>query len=101
MPSISPHLAIPHEWLTYKNERERAEHAASIKNSFTCLADEKLPDAMGQEYASIAVSCLICLDRDEEAGLLWGVADTKDNEGIVVGVKFIQFVLQRVHGIRV
>lgn len=81
---IEPHLQI-------KNPRERAK---SIQQSLTKLAQEQLPASMGRRYAEVTLACLTCLD-----GPLTNVFgepdDMKDENGILVGVAFIEKVLMK------
>ncbi|TKA77819.1 Glycogen phosphorylase [Friedmanniomyces simplex] len=58
-----------------------------------------LPQAMGEIYTEIVVSCLTCLDDDnndfEECG------DVDDVDGVLVGVKYIEKVLLKFNEISV
>jgi len=52
------------------------------------LARIKLPAKIGEKYAQVVLSCLTCLDKDNE-----GFGDVFDEDGILIGVRFIEKVL--------
>jgi hypothetical protein len=65
-------------------------HSVEMKEHLVDLARKELPQRMGTRYAEVVVTCLTCLDRgnldfgDEE--------EFQDEDGIVVGVRFIEKV---------
>lgn len=65
-------------------------HKVEMKEHLVRLAELELPPKMGTRYAEVVVTCLTCLDRgnvdfgDEE--------EFQDEDGIVVGVRFIEKV---------
>lgn len=65
-------------------------HKVEMKEHLVRLAEVELPPKMGTRYAEVVVTCLTCLDRgnvdfgDEE--------QFQDEDGIVVGVRFIEKV---------
>ena len=64
--------------------------ASSLKRKFVKMAREKLPSLMGCKYTQVVVSCLTCLDRDND-----GFGDQRefeDEDGLLVGVRFIERV---------
>ncbi|KAK4183446.1 hypothetical protein QBC35DRAFT_393875 [Podospora australis] len=65
-----------------------------IKNRLLELARSRLPCCMGERYAAATVACLTCLDDDtnEFEGLAEGTG-VKDENGVVVGVRFIEKIL--------
>ncbi|KAL9622127.1 MAG: hypothetical protein Q9160_003470 [Pyrenula sp. 1 TL-2023] len=65
---------------------------AKIKTHLLSLAQTKLPRQMGNKYASIVETCLCCLD---EHGASFGdKSEFQDDDGIVVGVRYIEKVLR-------
>jgi hypothetical protein len=75
------------EHLKNKNVRARA---FEIKRKLVALAETQLPGRMGRVYTSVVLSCLTCLDPNNE-----GFGDEKnfvDEDGILVGVRYIETV---------
>lgn len=57
---------------------------------------------MGNRYTDIVLSCLKCLDKGDESedeGFGMGISDVEDNDGIVIGVRFIENVLEKIQDI--
>lgn len=75
------------EILSVKNRRTAAKN---IKSEFVRLAEEHLPRLMGQIYKDIVVSCLTCLDPENT--LFQDASEFEDNDGILVGVRYIEKV---------
>ncbi|KAK2002568.1 hypothetical protein LX36DRAFT_567942, partial [Colletotrichum falcatum] len=65
---------------------------AKVKDELVRLAKSQLPLQMGDRYTSVVITCLTCLDSDNEE---FGGEDMKDDDGILVGVRFIEKVLVR------
>ncbi|TDZ99564.1 hypothetical protein C8034_v000156 [Colletotrichum sidae] len=65
---------------------------ARVKTELTRLAKSQLPFRMGDRYTSVVITCLTCLDPDNED---FGGEDMQDDDGILVGVRFIEKVLVR------
>ncbi|KAL8785896.1 MAG: hypothetical protein Q9195_008441 [Heterodermia aff. obscurata] len=64
--------------------------ASSLKRKFVKMARERVPSLMGHKYTQVVVSCLTCLDRDND-----GFGDERefeDEDGLLVGVRFIEKV---------
>ena len=81
-----PELLISH--LIGTDDQRRA--AAEIKTVLVGLARSRLPESMGRIYTDIVVTCLSCLDRDNN-----GFGDEKefqDEDGLLVGVRYIEKV---------
>ncbi|KAM5348960.1 hypothetical protein ACJ41O_008783 [Fusarium nematophilum] len=66
--------------------------ASSVKDHLVELAESRLPMRMGDKYASVVVTCLACLD---EGNPDFGESEMQDEDGVLVGVKFIEKVLFR------
>ncbi|WQF89451.1 Putative protein kinase [Colletotrichum destructivum] len=63
-----------------------------VKDELVSLARSRLPLCMGSRYAAVVVTCLTCLDEDTEE---FRGEDMQDEDGILVGVRFIEKVLVR------
>ncbi|KAE9569491.1 hypothetical protein CGMCC3_g14329 [Colletotrichum fructicola] len=74
------------------------EQTFKIKNQLVGLARAGLPARMGDKYASAVITCLTCLDEDSEE---FGGEDMQDEDGIMVGVRFIEKVLMKLGDINV
>lgn len=70
-----------------------------LKNHLIRLAKARLPPRMGDLYTAVVVTCLTCLDRDN--GDFGGEDDMRDDDGILIGVRFIERVLLRLNSISV
>jgi hypothetical protein len=64
--------------------------SSQIKEHLVGLARSRLPSMLGEMYTEVVLSCLKCLDSENED---YGeIADEDDADGVVVGVRFIQKV---------
>lgn len=87
--SLTPGPELPISHLIGTDDQRKA--AAKIKAIFLEVAQSRLPELMGKIYTDIVVTCLTCLDKDNE-----GFGDEKefhDEDGILVGVKYIEKVI--------
>lgn len=84
-PLLGPGLPIG-EFLCDRDGRRSAEQ---IKQTLLEIAESRLPVLMGKIYANVVVSCLTCLDRDGSFG---NKAELEDEDGILVGVRYIEKV---------
>lgn len=81
------------ELLLHKDQRKKAN---GIKETLVDMATKQLPSAMGPMYAEIAVACLMCLDRGNNG---FGNEDEFiDEDGISVGVRYVEKVLFPISG---
>ncbi|GME29047.1 het-s domain protein [Neofusicoccum parvum] len=65
-----------------------------LKRRLVEMAGAELPGRMGEVYAGVVVACLTCLDADSETfGDLQGLAD---EDGIIVGVRYIEKILEKI-----
>ena len=77
--------------------KDRRKKAFGMKRALVNLAKEELPSRMGRKYSETVVTCLICLDKvDNDFG---NESEFLDENGILVGVRFIEKVNHRVFGI--
>ncbi|GAB1317119.1 Het-s domain-containingprotein [Madurella fahalii] len=67
------------------------QSSPAIKDHLVEMARLRLPMCMGDKYTAVVVTCLTCLDpRNEDFG---DEEDMKDDDGILIGVRFIEKVL--------
>lgn len=62
-----------------------------IKDHLVGMARSRLPMCMGDKYTAVVVTCLTCLDPGNED--FGDEEDMKDDDGILIGVRFIEKVL--------
>ncbi|KAL1986158.1 hypothetical protein VTN96DRAFT_6810 [Rasamsonia emersonii] len=79
---------------------DRVKAAFDIKRTLVSIANEKLPSRMGQKYANLVTSCLTCLDPEETNSFGKG-RDLEDEDGIVVGVQYIEKILLQIEEISI
>ena len=65
------------------------KHWGYFKDYLVGLAKNELPRRMGDRYAEVVVTCLTCLDGDGDFG---DQAEVADDDGILVGVRFIETI---------
>ncbi|KAH7163003.1 hypothetical protein B0J13DRAFT_615609 [Dactylonectria estremocensis] len=64
------------------------------------LARSRLPQAMGERYTKVALSCLTCLDDgNEDFGGDAAQQAAADPDGILLGVRFYEVILERLNDI--
>ncbi|KAF4626567.1 hypothetical protein G7Y89_g11588 [Cudoniella acicularis] len=63
-----------------------------LKEYLIDLARTKLPANVGEKYAQVVLSCLTCLDVDDED---FAEVEMRDEDGILIGVRFIEKVLMK------
>ncbi|UKZ46567.1 hypothetical protein TrVGV298_000772 [Trichoderma virens] len=78
-------------------QAEGSAVSSKIKNHLVNLARLKLPSRMGDKYTSVVVTCLTCLDQGNED--FGDDEEMRDDDGILVGVRFIEKVLLKVNEI--
>ena len=72
------------------HDHHKPGKARSVKRKFVNMAGEELPSLMGNKYTQVVVSCLTCLDKDNEG--FGDESEFEDEDGILVGVRFIEKV---------
>ena len=72
---------------------DRRGASEKIKNHLLGLARQRLPASMGAIYTNIVISCLTCLDQGNEG--FGDIKEFEDEDGIVVGVRYIEKVILR------
>jgi len=70
--------------------KDQKRKAFEMKRWLVTMSKEQLPRRMGRRYAELVVTCLTCLDKKDNS---FGVeSDFFDENGILVGVRFIEKV---------
>ncbi|PUU76592.1 hypothetical protein B9Z19DRAFT_1028497 [Tuber borchii] len=85
LPGVAISQIVP--ILQGKNQKKGA---AEVKRALITMAHRHLPQGMGAKYADMVVACLTCLDSDSELG---SEAEFFEDDGILVGVRYIQRIL--------
>ncbi|KAI9874610.1 MAG: hypothetical protein M1830_009567 [Pleopsidium flavum] len=85
-PTTGPALNIA-EQLSMKDQRKKA---FEIKRILVDMAKDRLPSRIGKKYTEIVVSCLTCLDKENNG--FGDESDFVDEDGISVGVRYIEKV---------
>ncbi|KAL4910539.1 hypothetical protein BDW74DRAFT_172010 [Aspergillus multicolor] len=71
--------------------QDKRRAATQIKDILVELAGKNLPRLMGRIYTEVVVSCLTCLDKDNQ--LFGDEKEFQDEDGIQVGVRYIEKIL--------
>lgn len=69
----------------------RLANASTVKDTLTSLASNDLPKKMGDKYSQVVVNCLGCLDEDNTD--FGDGSEFKDEDGVLIAVKYIEKVL--------
>ncbi|KAM0326283.1 hypothetical protein ACHAQA_006881 [Verticillium albo-atrum] len=65
-----------------------------VKEHLVTVAKTELPPRLGDVYTDVVVACLTCLDPDNE---VFGTGEQfLDEDGIIVGVRFVESILAQV-----
>jgi hypothetical protein len=114
-----PTAPIPPPFITqHASEKDIRKRATAIKAHLITVASKMLPARMGRKYADIVLLCLRCLDSPPPSGLPvkgeggeddkgvycstgWEYEDMFDEDGIVVGVKYLEKILLKMQEISV
>jgi hypothetical protein len=123
--SDDPSTALPPPFVqALESEKDTRKRATAVKGALTTLATDLLPARMGQKYTDVVLLCLQCLDgapgpavagaegeKSGEkggagvaagAGAGWGDEEgILDEDGIVVGVRYIERILLRMQEISI
>ena len=75
------------------------EQATRVKGRLLQLARSQLPQRMGDKYTAVVITCLTCLDEGNED---FGDQDNMlDEDGVLIGVRFIEKILFRLSEISI
>ena len=89
----SPSEALGLKLNDFKQETLNSKSFSLVKDHLVLLATSKLPMRMGDKYTSVVVNCLTCLDEGNTD--FGGESELQDEDGILIGLKFIEKVLFR------
>ncbi|KAJ5899944.1 hypothetical protein N7495_004688 [Penicillium taxi] len=64
---------------------------SSLKDYYVVLANKHLSTKMGEKYMHVVVNCLTCLDETNQD--FGDQTEFEDNDGILIGVKYIEKIL--------
>ena len=98
-PQPGPKFPISH-LLNPTDLRNPMEVAWKVKTVLAEMAEKLLPSSMGIAYTNIVISCLTCLDSDA-TNMFADEKDLLDEDGILVGVIFIENILVKLHSISI
>lgn len=94
-------------------KRNSLGSASDIKGKLEGLAKSELPSRLGRRYTDIVLSCLRCLDQSTESdsdnedekkggfGINDAGAELTDEDGVVIGVRYIENVLEKMQEITI
>ena len=80
--------------------RNSVKAAWEIKKILIHMAQTFLPNLMGLLYTKVVLSCLTCLDSDT-TNMFVKEKDLYHEDGILVGVVFIEQILSRLESISI
>lgn len=96
-PPVTGHLLEISAELRLNNKRQAA---LDIKKKLILLATEKLPELMGLTYTEVVISCLTCLDSIATNKFASDM-DIRDQDGILIGVAFIEQIFRKLLSIHI
>ncbi|CAM1507759.1 Fc.00g046070.m01.CDS01 [Cosmosporella sp. VM-42] len=73
--------------------KQSAKPCPVLKDQLVSLAKSILPMKMGDKYTAVVITCLTCLDQGNED--FGDEKEMQDEDGILIGVRFIEKVLFR------
>ncbi|KAI0444199.1 hypothetical protein F4803DRAFT_274439 [Xylaria telfairii] len=74
-------------------------HLSNMHASLLTLAENKLPKRMGSKYAEVVKTCLTCLDEDNKD--FSNESEFADEDGIIVGVRYVEKIIMQLNTISV
>ena len=87
--SVTPGPELPISELVTAKDRRKG--AIEVKATLVEMARSRLPGLMGKMYTDVVVSCLTCLDKNNEG--FGDETEFEDEDGILVGVRYIEKVI--------
>lgn len=90
--ALNPSQALSLSRKDFDKPQEDARQPSShIKDHLVDMAKRRLPMRMGDKYTAVVVTCLTCLDEGNDD---FGASqEMEDENGVLVGVRFIEKVL--------
>ena len=74
------------------SDKDSRRGGYATKKILVAMAKDRLPCLVGDRYTNVVVACLCCLDPGEENIFDAEGHSVKDNDGIIIGVRFIEHV---------
>jgi hypothetical protein len=74
-----------------KIQDNEVQKAFQLKDSLVTIAQHELPSRMGDKYTDIVISCLTCLDDSNPD--FSSESEFKDEDDIIIGVRYIEKIL--------
>ncbi|KAJ5658602.1 uncharacterized protein N7484_002251 [Penicillium longicatenatum] len=68
----------------------------AIKRRLTALTKARLPSLVGDRYTNLVLVCLCCLDSGDDNIFNMQGLDIKDEDGIIIGVRYIENILLKI-----
>ena len=82
-----PILEIPEVW---KISKTRVKMEPQFQERLVAIAEAQLPNRMGRVYTNVVISCLNCLEPQNQG--FGDQSEFMDADGILVGVRYIEKV---------
>jgi hypothetical protein len=83
----------PNVSLGVSSSTPEKDEPQEVKARLIQLAKDKLPGLMGEVYAQVVHDCLTCLDADNED--FGDESEFLDEDGVLVGVRYIEKILMK------
>ncbi|KAJ5473100.1 hypothetical protein N7530_007101 [Penicillium desertorum] len=93
---------LPHPWseLNIDNaimDRNTQQGGMRTKGELVAISKDRLDRVIGEPYTEIVLACLCCLDQDKGRNVFErSQGGVKDEDGIVVGVRYIENILLKI-----
>ncbi|KAM3502662.1 hypothetical protein MY10362_004697 [Beauveria mimosiformis] len=88
----------PSDWFQQHAKRSEGCSPMLLKEDLVALANDLLPSRMGYLYTNLVKTCLTCLDQNNED--FGDESEFRDDDGILVGVRYVDKVLLQFQRIR-
>ncbi|OQD94855.1 hypothetical protein PENSOL_c023G01260 [Penicillium solitum] len=92
-------IGLWESFVSSENRTHLSVENGLLKDQYTKLAKEKLPIRMGEKYRQVVVNCLSCIDTTNKD--FGDESEFEDNDGILIGVKYIEKILLQLSEITV
>jgi hypothetical protein len=89
-----PSLALGMSLSDIGFQQGRSTAPLKVKEHLVCKARTELPPRLGDMYTDIVVACLTCMDPGNET--FGDEQELMDEDGILVGVRFVDAILLRI-----
>ncbi|SMR55718.1 unnamed protein product [Zymoseptoria tritici ST99CH_3D1] len=86
-------IPMPNLSLGVSSNNPDKDSPLAVKARLVQLAEDRLPGLMGEVYSDIVLNCLTCLDEDNAD--FGDESEFVDEDGVLVGVRYIEKVLMK------